>query len=441
MRIWLSNRLNALRASYWFLPGLLALGAILLSQATLELDQRWAGSELLTWAYPGSPEGARVLLSTIGGSMIGVAGVTFSVTVVALTMASSQLGPRLLRSFLRDRPNQLVLGTFIATYLYCLLSLRAVSSARDFVPAVSVTIAVAMALVSVGVLIFFIHHVTTSLQADHVVASVAADLLASVERFTASGKGVGETPSPAAAEATKPRPEALPQVSSQRHGYVQAVDYAKLFRLACEGGIVIHARRRAGGFTLDGGALAVIEEGLDESSEESIRACFLIGSLRTEEQDVCYALNQLVEVALRALSPGINDPFTAITCIDWLGASLSKVLAAGVPHAAHADAEGRVRLTTDEPGFPELLSCAFDPIRQAARETPAVTTRLADALTRLAPFAKSEPQREVLRRQVELLGLEIRSSQRVAEDLLELQRRLASLARELEPTPQDPSGG
>lgn len=173
----LANLWESLRTSYWFVPTLMTAGGVALSFASVHLDERvnYKWVRTVGWIWAGGAEGARQVLSTIAGSMITVAGVAFSITIVALTLASNQFGPRLLRNFVRDAGNQIVLGTFIATFVYCLLVLRTVRGEDDteFVPYVSVTLGVAFALTSLGVLIYFIHHVAISIQAENLIASVA----------------------------------------------------------------------------------------------------------------------------------------------------------------------------------------------------------------------------------------------------------------------------
>ncbi len=178
---------DLIRSSFWFLPSLLASAAIALAFATVALDGAVTYQWLQTWnlAYTGGAEGASLVLGTIAGSMITIAGLVFSMTLVTLSLAASNFGPRLLQNFMRDTANQVVLGTFVATFLYCLLVLRTIRRADEgaFVPHLSVTLGVLLAMVSIGVLIYFIHHVAVSIQADEIVTRVGADLLDRVERL------------------------------------------------------------------------------------------------------------------------------------------------------------------------------------------------------------------------------------------------------------------
>ena len=219
---------ESIRATYWAVPSLMAVAAVGLSVAMIRVDEvltpKFIGT--LSWVYTGGPEGARAVLSTIAGSMITVAGVTFSITIVALTLASQQFGPRLLRSFLRDLGNQIVLGTFVSTFIYCLLVLRTVRGNDDaqFVPHLAVTLGVLLAMLSLGVLIFFIHHVSMSIQASQIIANVAQDLEGAVVRLFP--ERLGHEPAPVAASTALPRmtsSESARAVSADASGYVQAM--------------------------------------------------------------------------------------------------------------------------------------------------------------------------------------------------------------------------
>jgi uncharacterized membrane protein len=400
-----------LRASYWFVPALMAVLAVGLATLTLTLDRRLgsAGVRALSWTYAGGPEGARAVLSTIAGSMITVAGLTFSVTMVALSLASSQFGPRLLMNYMRDTGNQVVLGTFVATFLYCLVVLRTVSGDGDLVlvPHLSVTVAVGLAVASLGVLIYFIHHAAVSIRVETVIASVVRDLLDAIDRLYPEEIG-RDTPSRgdgAVQEvASRARAEARP-VAASRSGYVRAIDGDALVELARGRDLIVVLDRRPGHFVVEGSPVARAWPGerLDDDVRSAIRAALVLGSERTPEQDVEFAVNQLVEVALRALSPGVNDPFTAIACVDHLGAALSRLARREMPSAFRLDGEGRLRVLATTVEFAGVAGAAFDQIRQAARGNAAVTVRLLETIAGLLEHARRPADRLALRRQAGML--------------------------------------
>lgn len=396
MKIWIVNRWVALRASFWFVPTLFAVGSMALAMVALDVDARlgeagWSAS----WLYSGSPAGARAVLIMLAGSMIGIAGVTFSITIVALSLTSAQFGPRLLRNFLRDTGNQIALGTFISTFLYCLLVLRGVIESRP-VPVVAMSGATALSMTSLGVLIYFFHHVSTSIQATSVVAAVARDLEAAIDRFCGR-----DDPPERDGDDREPTPHLTggDEVTIAESGYLQAIDYDHLLRLATERDVVIEVLHRAGDFVHAGSALARVEPvgRLADGDADGARRAFLLGRQPTEEQDLEYSVRQLVEVALRALSPGINDPFTAIHCIDWLGAALARLAARGMPPAERCDAAGRPRLLLDAMTFEGVADAALQQIRQAGVGHVAVAIRLLDTLTEIAPQSRTRAHAEALR--------------------------------------------
>jgi uncharacterized membrane protein len=405
------NLLFALRAGYWFVPTCLTILAVALSWVTVVADGILGQESLrgLAWMYTGGPEGARSILATIAGAVMGIAGVTFSITMVALTLASSQFGPRVLRSFLSDRGNQVVLGTFVATFMYCILVLRTVRN-DDFVPHLSVTVAVTLALASLGVLIYFIHHTASAIQADSVIAAVARDLDTAIDRLVGGGVAApGTAPAPGSAGAARGAGAQVgaggEPVVAPATGYCQAVDHDALMRIAIEHDLVIRLRRRSGHFVVAGAELARVESraGVDRAVTRGIAAAFIVGRQRTPEQDVEFAVNQLVEMALRALSPSINDPFTATVCIDWLGAALCRLAEAPPPRPDHHDDAGVLRLVLDVPTFPDLVEAALNQIRQAGHRDLAVTLRLLETIGEVAARARPEADRAALWHQAVML--------------------------------------
>lgn len=401
---------DRLSSSLWFLPSLMTLLAIALAAAAVAADRMLIRSpQTSILVYSGGPEGARSVLSTTAGSMITVAGVAFSATMVALSFASSELGPRLLRNFMRDRGNQLVLGTFIATFVYCLLVLRTVSELpTQFVPHIGVTGALVLALASLAVLIYFIHHVAMTLQADYVISIVARDLDRSIERLYP--EGMGHDPAPDRIEAMKAYEAALEakaaaDVALNLSGYVYALDEDALMRVAMKHDLVLRILSRPGRHVVDGVPVAEIRpaSSVDDRIREKVREAFLIGRTRTSNQDVEFALHQLVEVAARALSPGVNDPFTAITCIDHLTTALLHLMRREFPPRYRVDGEGQLRVIADRPDFRGLVDAAFHQIRQSGAALPAVTIHLLDSLTLLLEHARTGEQRGALEHHVDLV--------------------------------------
>ena len=404
MKTFFSNWWEQLRSSYWFLPSLLALGAILLSAFTLHIDTtlnpKWARDSALIWA--GGAEGARSVLATIASSTITVAGVVFSITIVSLTLASSQFGPRLLRNFMKDRGTQLAVGVFVATYLYCLLVLRAVrgSDHGTVIPFLSVTCGVGFAVVSVGFLIFFIHHISASIIADNVIARVASDLQSNIDRLYPDKLEADSRDAPGGLE--KKLPELFEHdsqtIACKKSGFIQAIAVEDLLQLAQEKELIIRLCRRPGQFIAAGEVLAeVVPRAVgDHNLGRKISESVFFGRDRTPTQDIEYSIDQLVEVAVRALSPGINDPFTAITCIEWLGAALIQMAGRKISSRWCYDDEGKVRVVTDATDFEGIADAALNQVRQYGCRSVAVTVRLLEVLARIGPRLLRKKDRTVL---------------------------------------------
>jgi uncharacterized membrane protein len=423
---------ESVRTSFWFIPALMVFSAVALSMIMIVIDSRLSldGYRGFAFAYTGGPDGARSVLSTIAGSMITVAGVAFSVTIVALTLASSQFGPRLLRNFMKDTGHQVVLGTFIATFMYCLLILRTVHGVGDqvFVPSLSVTFAVVLALVNVGVFIYFIHHVAGSIQADQVIASVYGELVEHMKQLFPEELGYER-------EAGGPdRVAQKPEMDGNRHihrlrisqsGYLQAIESDSLLTLATQHDLVFHLHYRPGKFIVPGSTLVTVQcpERLEDELAEQIVDAFILGAQRTPEQDAEFAIHQLVEVAVRALSPGINDPFTAIACIDRLGSALCCLTNRAFPSPYRYDDEGRLRVIAKPITFGGITKAALDQIRQHGRSSVAVTIRLLETLHLIAVQTRHPDQRQALLRQAHMLERGSRDAFSEEEDREDVHQR------------------
>ncbi|MEO7274269.1 MAG: DUF2254 domain-containing protein [Vicinamibacterales bacterium] len=398
---------DRMRGTYWAVPSAMAAVSAALSLVMIDLDQALTGKFLsqLSWVYTGGPEGARAVLSTIASSMITVAGVTFSITIVALTLASQQFGPRLLRNFLRDLGNQVTLGTFIATFIYCLLVLRTVRGIDDaqFVPHLAVTLGVVLAMLSIGVLIFFIHHIATSIQASQVIANVAGDLESAIERLYP--ERIGHERRIEGGDGTSPSFAHARTVAATASGYVQAVDSGRLLELAREGDLLVRIEARPGRFVRSGNVLASVEPAVGRGDlDAAIRAAFLIGADRTGTQDLGFFINQLVELAVRALSPGINDPATARTCIDRLQQALCQLASREIPSPNRRDEHGTLRIVAEPVTFPEMLDLALTEIMRYGRTSVSVTCRVLDALRDLSACVSGPEDRRALERLARFAG-------------------------------------
>lgn len=392
-----------LRATYWFLPSVLTAAAIALAFSLMFLDRVTGRDGLPGWLAGGGPDGARSLLSAVAGSIITVVSVTFSVTIVALTVSAQHFGPRLLNSFMRDRSAQVVLGIFIGTFAYCLIVLRHVQGDGDeydrFVPHLSISAALALTLVSVGALIFYVHHVAVALQVSHIVQGVTRDLRRAIDRLYPEQLGAGE---PARPDVPVPPVNAV-RIPFSSSGYVQQLEAEQVLDVARDHEVVIWLQVRPGDFATEGLPLALVApapEDLDGFTR-ALNGTLLLGADRTETQDPAFPVQQLVEVTLHALSTGINEPFTAATCIDRLGEGLARMATRHIPSPIRADRDGTPRVIAPRETFGDLLDDAFDPIRAHAGRSPGVGRQLLEVLGRLAQVSRRPEDRVAIERQAD----------------------------------------
>jgi uncharacterized membrane protein len=426
-----------LRSTFWFVPGLMIISAGLVAGIALAIDSSLVGAELPDWMYAGGADGARALLSTVAGSMVTVAGLGFSITIVALVLASTQFGPRLLSLFMRDTTSQVILGTFAGTFTYCVLILRSIRGADEggtpFVPQLAVTVAVGMTLLSVAALVYFFHHVAVSIQAPKVVAAVARDLDHAIDHLYPGDLGTG---------GPEPDPTAIPTVendavvAAESSGYIQVVDDALLLELAVAHDLCVRLRSRPGLFVVRGNPLLVVRPvtRLDDDLARRLRSTLIIGDARTAEDDIEYSVRQLVEVALRALSPAINDPFTAMAAIDWLGAALARLAEEEFPSRYRYDQQGRLRVVADVSTFGGIAHTIFSRIRHYGGTSPVVLNRLLEAVAAFGPRITVESDRELVRDETEAVLRVGRALSTSDADLEELEKRYQAAVRALDST-------
>jgi uncharacterized membrane protein len=402
----------------------MVLLAIALSFFTIWIDHSQEATivESIDWVYSLGPSGSRAILSAIAGSMISVATTAFSITIVALQLASSQFGPRLLRNFMQDTGNQIVLGTFISTFVYSLMVLRTINGVEkdEFVPHLAVTIGLILAIASVGVLIYFIHHSALSIQVNHVIKQVGDDLDDAIDRLFPERIG-RNTSTQLQEESLAAIPADFDQlaypIKTIASGCIQAIDDDQLMQIATENNLLLRIQQRPGRFLVKGSELVQIfpEKKLTKKLAVEINDAFVLGSQRTEQQDMEYPLDQLVEIAVRALSPGINDPFTVIRCIDQLSAALCHLAQREIPSPCRYDDHNQLRLIAEPVSFAGATDAAFNQIRQYGKSSVAVTMRLLEAIAAIAPFTHRIPDRTTLQRHADMI--ERGSQAGIAEEL------------------------
>ena len=364
-RAWIAKTLEAARSGFWALPGVVTLAAILASYATIAIDRAHGGAFRESILFAAGSEGARATLSAIASSVMTVAGISFSVTIVVLQLASSQFSPRVMRGFLRDRLIQLVLGAYIGTFTYVLLVLRTVRSEGQgheaFVPSLSITTAVILGLACMVLLIAFVHHVAQSIQVSVIVDDIARESREAMEKLYP--EDIGE-PAGQAAEAPPEGEGACREVLALEDGYVEYLDESAF--AALEGASLARIEVRVGDYVRKAEVVARVwpgtaAEGAAEGGGAALARAFELERERTMRQDLEFGFRMIVDVAVRALSPGVNDPTTAVYCVNTLSALLTDAARRKFPDCMRTLESGLV-IHAPRSGFADLARLSFKQI-------------------------------------------------------------------------------
>jgi uncharacterized membrane protein len=428
VRFLIENIASKLRTSFWFLPGLFMLAGVVLAAITLAVDDGgfgWLG--FLQYLVRGEIESARILLSVLGTGIITVTSIVFSITMVTLSIATNQFGPRLIRTFMRDRTNQASLGAFLMTFIFCILILVNMPGTGGEVPRLSLTVAVLLTFASVGVLVHFIHHVAVAVQADTVVRRVTQEIYDQTDRLFPDQIGTAG----AKDDAPDGPWESIP---ARKTGYLQSVDGKRLIKTCIAKGCIVRLHIRPGRYIVEGLPLLEVfpAKVLDERLRARILKAFIIADRRTEEHDIQFPIDQLVEITVRSLSTGINDAAVAIACLDGLSGTLCKCALAPTP-SPFRYAKGRLFLIAPPVTFPEILADALGPIRQNARSNHAAAAHFLSCLERVAAYAQSAEHRAAVRSHAIHMLEDGRREHTNSADLAVLQDRFNRVLRALRP--------
>jgi uncharacterized membrane protein len=423
-------RWEHIRTSFWFIPALMAILGSLFAELMLAVDQRIPDLLLYNQRLvisAGASEQRAILLG-LAGATVGTAGVVFTLATVPLSVAASQFGSRLLRTFLSDPLCQIVMGCFTATVVYCIsvsLSIPA-SSQPNQLPFLATTASVVLFGVSFGSVIFLIHHLGVMLQAPVITHRIGRFLNRAIRTYTRQRAGT----KPITREEADLRDVIAVSgepILARRSGYVDVVDGRRLVHLARRHGVVVELRALPGAFVMEGEALALAwpAAGLTPKATREIGRCYLMGVQRSLFQDVGFGINQLIEIALRALSPAINDPLTAMSCLDRIGDSLRLLAAGEPPPTLLRDGADEARVFLTPAGFAELAEAGLSPIRQYGCESAMVLQRLVDVIEGVVPYARRPEDCAALARHLELVaetgeaGLPTECERRALRDRLE----------------------
>jgi uncharacterized membrane protein len=400
---------DRLRLSLWLIPAVFALAAAVLALVLSAVDRALpSDAGIPFFNFGGTADGARAMLSTIAQAMLTFTGLVFTITMLVLQLASNQLSPRVMRTFLRDRANQVVLGLFVATFVYTLIVLGEVRAPTDggdgFVPAVSIWVAFALLLASVGAFIYYIDHMAHAIRASTVIASIWAETAAAIDRLYPERIG------------SEPRePIELPDaagpavvLAAPAAGVLVAVDEDQLMTLATKGDRSLELVPAVGDFVTEGSPLARLRGSWDRDAADEVRAAVGLETERTLDQDAAFGVRQLVDIATRALSPGTNDPTTAVQALDRIHDLLRRLATREIPSPVRT-IDGRARLLLHRPGWDDYVRLGLDEIRLASDRQLQVTRRLYAVLDDLAEVAPPERQAIVRTERTALDGVVERS--------------------------------
>lgn len=424
--------IETLRSALWLLPAIAVLGALVagtwLSHVEVTADR------LQPLLFTGGASGARELLSTVAGAIITTTGVLFSLTVVALQMAAGQYSPRVMRNFLRDRGNQLVLAVFLATFAYAVAVLRMIrdgdqGAAETVVPSLAVTVGIVLTLMSLGMLVYFIHHITTTIRVEHILREAVHTTMGTIASVYGPRSDHPERSLP-------PVPTDAVEVPARRTGRLQASAFEGCVGWAMEHDLVVRIRPAIGDVIVEGGVLAWVwcpaptpaPDDMEPIAQRLDRAVTL-GFERTHQQDVAYGIRQIVDIAVRALSPGVNDPTTAVEAIGSLTGILSELARRHLGHLLCIDDGGILRIALPRPGLAEYISLSCDQIRRYGAAEPAVMEALLRMLVDIARLARSDEQRAAVALQSRLIMQDADRETAQGEDLHTV-RELAGLVTE-----------
>ncbi len=408
--------------TFWLLPMLMVLSSLVAAFTLVHIDQSDTifFSVLQDWIYDGGATGARTLLGAVASATIGVAGTVFSITIAALSLAAGQMGPRLLRNFTRDRGNQITLGMLLSTFCYALVVLRSIRTESEggFVPHLSLSVAIVLAFACVAMLVYFVGHVAGRINVETVIELVSEDLRSAIHELTAKD----------------PQPKSPPEeywigslpLRDSRRGYLQHLDEEGLATWAAKHRVTVRLLIGPGDYVFPGATVALVTPPVDDA-ETAIRNATALGGSSNITSDLRFAVRQLVEVAVRALSPGINDPYTALAVLDRLGAALCDLVPLHLPTGVSIRGNRPV-LLVPHVQYDQLLDTMFHMIRQSAAAHPAISIRLIDVLTQVASCEREPARLVALSHHADLVLADARRAIASASDREDVERRYQAFA-------------
>ncbi|MBK8538112.1 MAG: DUF2254 domain-containing protein [Candidatus Competibacteraceae bacterium] len=430
-----------MQSSFWFLPAVMVLDAVVLATLLITLDATVDLHVVERWPllFGAGAAGARGLLTAVASSMVTVAGVVFSITIVALSLTSSQYTSRVLRNFMRDRSNQVVLGMFVGIFAYCLVVLRTIRGGDEgaFIPPLAVLTGLILAFVGIAVLIYFIHHISKSIQASFIIATAAQETLAAVDQLFSQELGESAEEDTDGYLVKSFAEQAWSAVPARKTGYIESIDSDALLNLARKYQTIVRMEHGIGEFVVEGTPLISVAKrgGLDDATTDELNGVYVIGRQRVVEQDAAFGIRQIVDIAMKALSPGVNDTTTAVICVDYLTAILARLATRRITASHWMDDQRELRVMARGPSFESLLNEAFDQIRQNAESNVAILLRMLGSLQTIADLTSSPNRRWLLQQKMEEIAEAAERTIVSPHDRVRFERRLARVREALETGP------
>jgi uncharacterized membrane protein len=422
MRLRISSWSERLRSSLFFVPMASVLGAIVLSQVSLQVDSRFDHRTAdLPLGLTSTVDSARAVLSTVAGATITFAGIAFSISLLIIQLGSSQYSPRVVHTLFRDPFNRRVMGLVVGTFTFCLMVLRSVRSALEeggdpVIPNISVAVAVLLGVAAILAIVAFIDHSAHTMDISEILERVTDT---TIEHVRVDWRAEGITPQEAPGRDEEP----VMTVLFETTGWVQQIDQTALLKCAPAGGIV-RLKTHPGRYAIAGTTAVTIAPAPDADDIDRVRerslAAIDTGNTRTMQQDSSYGLRQIVDVSLKALSPGINDPTTAQDAIFHSAAVLAELLRRNPPPAVVGDEHGRVLVLEQQRTHAEMIGLCFDEVRRAAAAHPTVCVYLLESLELLHDSlaeAGLDDRLPPLRRQARLIVEGAEGADLLPEDL------------------------
>lgn len=381
--------LHKLLTSFWFVPGAMAIAGFVVAAGSLAIDTGGASDMLEPLGPPFDigADAAGKLLSTLAGAMVTVVSLVFSLTLVTLTVAAGNLGARLLERYMQNTVTQVTMGLFAGAFVFTVVVLSAIGSAPAELPRLSVVLALLLSIFSVAWLMYAFHDLARSLQIDQAAAEIAASLRHRIEAAAAGRK------SPSATSDELPADGRSWSVEAASCGYLEAVDWAALGGLARARDLTLDVTVAQGDYLTPADPLLTVHgrAEADDDLAAALRAAFTIGALRSDADDLMFLVHLLIEIAARALSPGINDVYTALACADHLSGSVAHALECGLGPVTIRDSEGRLLVRTRSADAGRMVDTVFEALRRNGAHNLTFALRLIRCIERLAPLAAGKP--------------------------------------------------